>query len=72
MQARERILETIEILDEEAILKVYDFALTLTERKRSLHKNSFNFDRIREIQHSLSSIQGNLSDDIQMEREDRC
>ena len=72
MQARDRILETIKTLDEEAILKVYDLALTLQDRKRLSPKRSFNFDRIRKIQRSLASIQGNLSDDIQKEREERC
>ncbi|MBF0237548.1 MAG: hypothetical protein HQM12_07580 [SAR324 cluster bacterium] len=71
MLARDRVLETIQLLDEEAVLKVYDLALTLMDRKRPSNVCSLNMENIQKIQRSLASIYGNLSDDIQQEREER-
>ena len=65
-------METIKLLDEESFLKLYDLALTFQNSKQQSNRKEFNFDNIRRSQIILSSIKGSLSDDIELDREDRC
>lgn len=71
MKVREKIIETIEHLNEEEILKLYDFALMLMRTERVSPHTQLDYKNIQRIQQLLSSITGNLSDDISLEREDR-
>ncbi len=72
MQAQERVIETMKFLDEESILKLYDLALTLQHKKQSINVMKIDLANIRRSQKILSSIKGSLSDDIHLEREERC
>lgn len=72
MQVQDRIAETIKMLDEESILKLYDIALALKDKKKSNTIKKLNIINIQRSQKILSSIKGNLADDIQLEREERC
>ncbi len=72
MQAEERIAETIKSLDEESVLKLYDLALALQSNKQSNTQKGLNITNIQRSQKILSSIKRTLSDDIQLEREERC
>ena len=72
LRAQHKIMETIKLLDEESFLKLYDLALTFQNSKQQSNRKEFNFDNIRRSQIILSSIKGSLSDDIELDREDRC
>ncbi|MGK5094414.1 hypothetical protein WDW89_20660 [Deltaproteobacteria bacterium TL4] len=71
MKVREKIIEAMEQLNEEENLKLYDFALRLMKPERVSPKTQLDYENIQRIQQLLSSIPGNLSDDISLEREDR-
>ena len=71
MQAQYRLIETLKLLDEESILKLYDFALACKNKKQSVKTNGINMANIRKAQDILSSIKGSLTNDIQGEREER-
>lgn len=72
MQVQDRITEVIKLLDEESMLKLYDIALTLQGNKQLKTKKGLNIANIQRSQKILSSIKGTLSDDVQIEREERC
>lgn len=72
MQVQDRIIETIKTLDEESTLKLYDAALALQGNKQSDIKKGINLSNIQRSQKILASIKGSISDDIQLEREERC
>lgn len=72
MQAQAKIVETMKLLDEEAILRLYDMALNFLDKQPSNSIQETDLANIRRSQQLLSSIKGSLSDDIQLEREERC
>ncbi len=72
MQAQAKIVETMKLLDEEAILRLYDMALNFLDKQPSNSIQETDLENIRRSQQLLSSIKGSLADDIQLEREERC
>ncbi len=72
MKAQDEVIETLKLLDEESILRLYDLAMALRNKKQSVTSKGLNMVNIRKAQRILSSIKGSLSDDIQIEREERC
>ena len=74
MQVQEKVIETLKLLDEKSILKLYDLALAFKNKKESkiMKTNKLNLSSIKRSQKILSSIKDSLSDDIQIEREERC
>ena len=72
MHVQDRIIETIKLLDEKSMLKLYSLALDFQNKKNSETKKRLNLENIKKSQNILSSIKGSLSHDIQQEREDRC
>ena len=71
MQVQHRIIETLKLLDEESVLKLYDFALACKNKKQTVKTKGINMANIKKVQNILSSIRGSLADDIQIEREER-
>ncbi len=72
MKAQDEVIETLKLLDEESILRLYELAMALRNKKQSVTSKGLNMVNIRKAQRILSSIKGSLSDDIQIEREERC
>ena len=73
MQVQHRIIETLKLLDEESILKLYDFALAFKNKKHLVksNRNRVSIANLKKCQNILSSINGSLNDDIRMGREER-
>ncbi len=69
MHARDRIIETLKLLDEGSVLKLYDLALTFRKSIQPVNVKRHDLANIRRSQQILSSIKGSLSDHIQKERE---
>lgn len=72
IKARDKIIETMKLMDEESLLRLYDMALTFQSKGKVTPRRKLNLSNFQRSQKILSSIKGSLSDDVELEREERC
>jgi len=70
MQLREKLIEEIEQLDIRYIAEIYSIVISLKDRQRVNREISVEEGYLR-VRKALKNYQGNLSDIIITEREDR-
>ena len=69
MEIREKTIKAMEKLDADQLMELYEIVLSMENKGRNDSKSSYSgYIAVRQ---ALSRIEGSLSDEIALEREDR-